>query len=381
MYNSIYYSIINILEIDIKANQRKSIHGQWSSKLIFIFAATGSAVGLGNIWKFPWMTSEYGGGAFVLIYILSVILIALPIMIAEVLIGRHGKQNPVGSLKYLSNESSTFHITEIDQDLHRTTTKSKKYSNADDYTNWQLVGWSGMIAGILILSFYSVIAGWTMSYIFKAFSGTFSGIGVEESRLMFDSFVSDPEKLLGWHTIFMLLTCYIVSKGVKGGLEKSVKILIPGLFILLIGLAIYASTLNGFHDGSISIVDENGVVAHLLEERYVHVKHQGPPMVCLSKIEDYIDTFDDLSFTHLFHQFADFNWAIAYLHYISKVTTPDKLMTPMIHGGHHDLHAICGFSHSGFDDAVVVVIDGAGSTFEYGKENQTIYEIYEIISK
>ena len=135
--------------------------------------------------------------------------------------------------------------------------------------------------------------------------------------------------------------------------------------------------INGFHDGSISIVDENGVVAHLLEERYVHVKHQGPPMVCLSKIEDYIDTFDDLSFTHLFHQFADFNWAIAYLHYISKVTTPDKLMTPMIHGGHHDLHAICGFSHSGFDDAVVVVIDGAGSTFEYGKENQTIYEIYD----
>ena len=249
MYNSIYYSIINILEIDIKANQRKSIHGQWSSKLIFIFAATGSAVGLGNIWKFPWMTSEYGGGAFVLIYILSVILIALPIMIAEVLIGRHGKQNPVGSLKYLSNESSTFHITEIDQDLHRTTTKSKKYSNADDYTNWQLVGWSGMIAGILILSFYSVIAGWTMSYIFKAFAGSFSGIGVEESRLLFDSFVGDPEKLLGWHTIFMLLTCYIVSKGVKGGLEKSVKILIPSLFILLIGLAIYASTLTGFTDG------------------------------------------------------------------------------------------------------------------------------------
>jgi len=135
--------------------------------------------------------------------------------------------------------------------------------------------------------------------------------------------------------------------------------------------------INGYHDGSISIVDENGVVAHLLEERYVHVKHQGPPMVCLSKIEDYIDTFEDLSFTHLFHQFADFTWSISYLHYISKVITPDKLMTPMIHGGHHDLHAICGFSHSGFDDAIVVVIDGAGSTFEYGKENQTIYEIYD----
>ena len=132
---------------------------------MFIFAATGSAVGLGNIWKFPWMTSEYGGGAFVLIYILSVILIALPIMIAEVLIGRHGKQNPVASLRYLSNESSMFNVTEVDSDLQRTKTKLKKYSNADDYTNWQLVGWSGMIAGILILSFYSVIAGICLNYI------------------------------------------------------------------------------------------------------------------------------------------------------------------------------------------------------------------------
>ena len=242
-------NIINSQEIDIKPNQRKSIHGQWSSRLIFIFAATGSAVGLGNIWKFPWMTSEYGGGAFVLIYILSVILIALPIMIAEVLIGRHGKQNPVGSIKYLSNKSSTFNIKEIQPDLNRVKTKSQKYSNADDYTNWQLVGWSGMIAGILILSFYSVIAGWTMSYIFKAISGSFVEISVDQSKQVFEDFISDPEKLLGWHTIFMLLTCYIISKGVKGGLEKSVKILIPGLFILLIGLALYTSTLSGFLDG------------------------------------------------------------------------------------------------------------------------------------
>ena len=168
------------------------------------------------------MTSEYGGGAFVVIYILSVLLIALPIMIAEVVIGRHGKQNPVGSLKYLANESSTFDIKEIDNDLKRIKIKSQKYSNADDYTNWQLVGWSGMIAGVLILSFYSVIAGWTISYIFKAISGAFIGIDVEQSKILFNDFVSDPEKLLGWHTLFMLLTCYIVSKGVKGGLEKSV---------------------------------------------------------------------------------------------------------------------------------------------------------------
>ncbi len=136
--------------------------------------------------------------------------------------------------------------------------------------------------------------------------------------------------------------------------------------------------INAYHDGSISIVDENGVIVHLLEERFVHVKHQGPPMVCLSKIEDYIDTFDDISFTHLFDRYADFTWAISYLRYVSKVNTPDKLMFPMVHGGHHDLHAICGFCHSGFKESIVVVIDGAGTTFDYGKENQTIYHINDI---
>ena len=195
------------------------------------------------------MTSENGGGAFVLIYIFSVLLIALPIMIAEVFIGRHGKQNPVASLKYLSNESSSFDVTEIDNDLNRITTKKQKYSNSDDYTNWQLVGWMGILAGILILSFYSVIAGWTISYVFKAISGSFGSISLEDSAAIFSNLTSNPQILFGWHTIFMILTCYIVSQGVKGGLEKAVKILIPGLFILLIGLAIYAATLSGFNDG------------------------------------------------------------------------------------------------------------------------------------
>ena len=216
---------------------------------MFIFAATGSAVGLGNIWKFPWMVSESGGGAFVLIYISSVILIALPIMIAEVFIGRHGKQNPVASLQYLSKESSSFDVTEIDDVLNRVKTKKQKYSNSDDYSHWQLIGWGGIIAGILILSFYSVIAGWTMSYILKAGSGTFNLINLEESKKIFTDLVSDPVKLLGWHTAFMFLTCYIVAKGVKGGLEKAVKFLIPGLFLILIGLALYSTTLSGFNDG------------------------------------------------------------------------------------------------------------------------------------
>jgi len=195
------------------------------------------------------MTSENGGGAFVLIYILSVIIIALPIMIAEVFIGRHGKQNPVDSLKFTANESSSFNFLEVDSDLNRVRSKTQSYSNSDDYSNWQLVGWAGMIAGILILSFYSVIAGWTISYIFKAAFGVFNLVTAEQSQVIFSDLVSDPEKLLAWHTIFMFLTGYIVAKGVKGGLEKAVKFLIPGLFILLLGLAIYSLNLDGFQDG------------------------------------------------------------------------------------------------------------------------------------
>ena len=195
------------------------------------------------------MTSENGGGAFVLIYILSVVIIALPIMIAEVFIGRHGKQNPVDSLKFTANESSSFNFLEVDSDLNRVRSKKQSYSNSDDYSNWQLIGWAGIIAGILILSFYSVIAGWTISYIFKAAFGAFNSITTEQSQNIFNDLVSDPEKLLAWHTIFMFLTGYIVAKGVKGGLERAVKVLIPGLFILLLGLAIYSFNLDGFQDG------------------------------------------------------------------------------------------------------------------------------------
>ncbi len=131
------------------------------------------------------MTGENGGGAFVLLYIISVIVIALPIMVAEVFIGRHGKQNPVDSLKFTANESSRFDFIEVDNDLNRIRSRRQQYSNTTDYTNWQLIGWSGIIAGILILSFYSVIAGWTMSYVFKAISGSFYLIDLTQSQEIF----------------------------------------------------------------------------------------------------------------------------------------------------------------------------------------------------
>ena len=194
------------------------------------------------------MTAESGGGAFVLIYILSVILLALPIMCAEILIGKRGKQNPVNTLRTLSTEASYYTRDESDLSLNRTVKVKKQFENNDLFSNWELVGWMGIAAGVLILSFYSVIAGWTLSYIIKSISGSFVLITAAGSAAKFETFISDPEKLILWHTLFMILTCYIVSKGIKSGIERAIKFLIPSLFILLIGLAVYASTLSGFSD-------------------------------------------------------------------------------------------------------------------------------------
>jgi NSS family neurotransmitter:Na+ symporter len=194
------------------------------------------------------MTAENGGGAFVMIYILSVIFLALPIMAAEILIGKRGKQNPVNSLRTLSSEASYYFKKQSDELLNRTIKVKKRFEDNEIFSNWELVGWMGMLAGILILSFYSVIAGWTVSYIFKSLTGSFVLITAAGSSAKFESFISDPEKLILWHTLFMILTCFIVSKGIKSGIEKAIKFLIPGLFIILLGLAIYSSSLEGFSD-------------------------------------------------------------------------------------------------------------------------------------
>lgn len=204
--------------------KRKSLHGQWSSRWAFIMAATGSAVGLGNIWKFPYMTGENGGAAFVLIYLLCVILVGVPIMMAEVLLGRRGRQNPINTMHTLALEE-----------------------NASKY--WQLLGWMGVLAGFLILSFYNVVAGWTLAYIFRTGSGMFVDADAEFSARIFTELVSDPERLLAWHTTFMALTVIVISRGVKSGLEKTMRCLMPALVLLLLVMVGYAMSTERFIDG------------------------------------------------------------------------------------------------------------------------------------
>ncbi len=206
------------------AEQRKSIHGQWTNRTVFILAATGSAVGLGNIWKFPYIAGENGGGTFVLVYLLCIALIGMPIMIAEIMLGRRGKQSPINTMIALA------------KDEHRN-------------PSWVWLGWMGVFAGFLILSYYSVIAGWAMSYIFRTAGGLFLGVTGDGVNSIFTELVSDPERLLAWHTIFMVMTMMVVARGVKQGLEKAVTFLMPVLFVLLIILVIYAMTTGYFMEG------------------------------------------------------------------------------------------------------------------------------------
>jgi neurotransmitter:Na+ symporter, NSS family len=190
-------------------------HAIWGQRGSFILAATGSAVGLGNIWKFPYITGENGGGAFVLMYVLFVATIGIPIMMAEILMGRRTRANPI---------IATYELCE----------------QAGVSKAWSGLGWMGVVAGMVILSFYTVIAGWTLEYSLLAFEGTFTGLDGEGSKALFDSLLADPGKVLQWHSVFTLMTVVILALGVTRGLESSVRWMMPLLFLLLFVLLGYA---------------------------------------------------------------------------------------------------------------------------------------------
>lgn len=202
-------------------NQQAGNPAQWSSRFAFIMAAVGSAVGLGNIWKFPYITGENGGGAFVLVYLACIAVIGLPLMMAEVMLGRRGGRSPIGTMERMA----------------ATEQRSKL---------WGGIGIMATLAAFLILSFYSVIAGWTMPYIVSAVSGDFSGIAAEESGSLFGGLLASPGELLLWHSIFMGLTVLVSAGGVRHGLERAVTKLMPALFVLLLILVGYAMTTGHF---------------------------------------------------------------------------------------------------------------------------------------
>lgn len=192
----------------------------FGSKIGAILAAAGSAVGLGNIWRFPFETGNHGGAAFILIYLGCVFIFGLPIMIAEFTIGRRSKVSTGGAYQALAPG-----------------------------TKWKWVGYLGVLTGFLILGYYSVVAGWTLEYVWQAATGGFTGKSSTEFITMFQEFSQDPLRPLLWLFIFMLLTHFIIVKGVEKGIERSSKVMMPILFILVVLLAICSVTLPGAEKG------------------------------------------------------------------------------------------------------------------------------------
>lgn len=194
---------------------------QWGSKIGFILAAAGSAIGLGNIWKFPYIVGQNGGAAFIIIYLICTAVIGLPVLIGEILIGRTTQRNPVGAFKQLS--------------------KSKF---------WAAVGSMGILAGFIILSYYAVVAGWSLGYIFEAFSGNFFDFSEPtQAGEHFADLTGNVYWIIGFFALFMILTMVVVFAGVQKGIERGSKVLMPILFLLLIILMIRGITLTGSEDG------------------------------------------------------------------------------------------------------------------------------------
>ncbi len=198
--------------------------GQWSGKMGFILAATGSAIGLGNLWKFPYITYENNGGAFVLVYIACVVLVGVPIMMAELLIGRKTQRDPVGAFAAMS-------------------------AGRPGGGLWRGVGFLGVTAGFVILSYYSVVAGWTIHYTWLSLSGRLAELAVNPEVLggyFGGTFLANGPQQVFYHLLFMGLTTGAVYCGVQRGIERVTKILMPLLFLILLVLLAYSSTTSGF---------------------------------------------------------------------------------------------------------------------------------------
>ncbi|MDD2635366.1 MAG: sodium-dependent transporter [Bacteroidales bacterium] len=192
----------------------------FSGKFGVIAAAAGSAVGLGNIWRFPYVTGENGGGAFLLLYVFFIIVIGVPVMMSEFVIGRRSQSNAFGAFRKLSPGSA-----------------------------WWIIGLMGIVAAFVILSFYSTVAGWTLEYVYQAFSGNFAGKNITQLNADFANFTSGSWRPLFWQMLFMIFTAGVVFAGVQKGIEKYTKILMPVLLVMIIAICVRSVTLPGAEKG------------------------------------------------------------------------------------------------------------------------------------
>jgi NSS family neurotransmitter:Na+ symporter len=199
-------------------------HELWSSRSAFVLAAVGAAVGLGNIWRFPFIAGQNGGSAFVLVYVGFVLLLGIPIITAELAMGRRGGQSPVVSMANLVRMEGT--------------------SKA-----WKTIGWLSILVPLLGLTYYSVVAAWAIDYIFQSAAGSFIGFDGNASDAFFSELLASPWRMIFWHSVFIIVTILMIARGIRKGLERSVKIMMPALFIILLFMVTYAMFAADFKAG------------------------------------------------------------------------------------------------------------------------------------
>ncbi len=210
--------------------EKKHLTGRWASSTMFVLAASGAAVGFNNLWQFPYIAGEYGGGAFVIVYFFCILLIGLPLLMAEVMLGRAGRASPVFAFYHLTEQARARHF-------------------------WVFVGALGILGGFLIFSYLSVIAGWTMAYTLRSALGVFSGLTADGISSLFTALVNDPEKQLFWHTLFVVMTMVAGGRGLRLGLEPVIRHAAPVMFILLFILFLYASSTGEFEHALIYLFE------------------------------------------------------------------------------------------------------------------------------
>lgn len=211
-------SVDNMIELRVFEGQVMEQRSHWSGRLSFILVAAGSAVGLGNIWKFPYVTGQNGGGAFVLTYLLTIAAVGFPIFISELYIGQKSQTDPVNAFRVLDRPKSPFRV----------------------------IGYIGLICAFMVLSFYSVVGGWILNYLSMPLTGELSNYSSENIGGKLTNLMASPGTIILWHSLFMLFTALIVRKGISGGIEKISKLLMPMFMILLLALLAYSFTLPGF---------------------------------------------------------------------------------------------------------------------------------------
>ena len=198
------------------ASSAKPRRPSWGSYWAFLLAAIGSSIGLGNVWKFPYELGTHGGGTFLLVYISCVLLVALPLIMAELMIGRQGQGSTIKSLKVIAQEERASGL-------------------------WQAIAWLGILTSFLIFSYYSVVAGWVLFYLMKSSSGAFANVPAEIVQHSFGALLNNADQLLIWHSVFVLMVVSVLAMNFRRGVERAINLLMPILVIALIALCVYTS--------------------------------------------------------------------------------------------------------------------------------------------